>query len=84
MKGKKVVRRNRMVAVILGLLWFTVCFATIATILFVNSIQVNYFPVGTVIAITTTFIAFLAFGYMTMRFYPFIRDLWHGVEVKTE
>jgi Mg/Co/Ni transporter MgtE len=84
MKAKKVVRRNRMVAVILGLLWFTVCFATLVTILFVNSIQISYFPVGTVIAIATTLIAFLAFGYMTTRFYPFIRDLWHGMEVKRE
>ena len=81
-KGKKTLRRNRPVAVILGLLWLTMCFATIATILFVNSVQVQYFPVGTVIAITTTLIAFIAFGYMTLRLYAFIRDLWRGMEVK--
>jgi Mg/Co/Ni transporter MgtE len=81
-KERKALHRNRPVAVILGLLWFTVCFATLATILFVNSIQIRYFPVGSVIAIATTLIAFIAFGYMTLRLYAFVRDLWRGVEVK--
>ena len=81
-EGNKAVRRQRTFATIIGLIWFTMVFGIGAAILFVNSIQVQYFPVGTVIAITTTLIAFLFFGYATKRLYPYVRELWRGVEVK--